>query len=214
MALAMIEGAEHDGLLAPGDDRRRVHRREHRAGARTRLPREGLSDSQIVIADCFSEERLQLMRALGAELDVIPGVEGPGRVTAQDIANMVERAAELAHEPETYATDQFNNPYTIPGHREQLGREVWEQQQGAWTGVLPGHRHRELADRRLGGAEGTGRAAVRIVGSRARELRLRSPAARAGRSRCRAGAGLCAASVRLGRMSTRCGRSMTTRRSP
>ena len=36
------------------------------------------------------------MRALGAELDVIPSVEGRPNVTAQDIQNMVARAAELA----------------------------------------------------------------------------------------------------------------------
>jgi len=44
-----------------------------------------------VISECFSEERLRLMRPLGAELDVIEAVEGPGRVTAKDIHNMVER---------------------------------------------------------------------------------------------------------------------------
>src|SRR5205814_841324 len=48
----------------------------------------------IVIADCFTEERFQLMRALGAELDVVKSVEGRPRVTPQDIRNMVERAAE------------------------------------------------------------------------------------------------------------------------
>ncbi|MDQ2911549.1 MAG: pyridoxal-phosphate dependent enzyme, partial [Actinomycetota bacterium] len=73
----------------------------------------------------------QLMRALGAELDVIPAVEERGRVTAQDIRNMVERAAELAREPGMYATDQFNNPYVVPGHRDMLGREIWEQTGGA-----------------------------------------------------------------------------------
>ena len=42
MALAMIEGAERDGLHLARRDRRRVHRRQHRACARARLPREGL----------------------------------------------------------------------------------------------------------------------------------------------------------------------------
>src|SRR6478672_11237482 len=74
---------------------------------------------------------MQLMRALGAELEVIPAVEARGLVTAQDVRNMVERAGELAREPGTYATDQFNNPYVIPGHRDMLGREIWEQTGGA-----------------------------------------------------------------------------------
>ncbi len=67
----------------------------------------------IVMADCFTEERFQLMRALGAEIDVVPSVEGAPKVTAQDIDNMVARAAEIAAQPGHYATDQFNNPYVV-----------------------------------------------------------------------------------------------------
>ena len=137
MALAMIEGAERDGLLEPG-----MTVVEYTGGstgpALALVCRAKGYRLRIVIADCFSEERLQLMRALGAELDVIPGVEGPGRVTAQDIANMIDRAAELAREPGTYATDQFNNPYTVPGHRAHLGREIWEQTGGRVTGFCQG----------------------------------------------------------------------------
>jgi len=126
MALSMIEGAERDARIAPG-----TTVVEYTGGstgpALALVCRAKDYPARIVISACFSEERLQLMRALGAELEVIPAVDGPGRVTAQDIHNMVERAAELASEPGTYATDQFNNPYVVPGHREQLGREIWEQ---------------------------------------------------------------------------------------
>jgi cysteine synthase A len=90
------------------------------------------------MADCFTEERSQLMRALGAEVDLIPSVEGPPKVTAQDIANMVARAAELAAEPGHYATDQFNNPYVIPDHRDRLGAEIWEQTAGRVTAFCQG----------------------------------------------------------------------------
>ena len=45
---------------------------------------------------------------------------------SQDIHNMVARAQEFAEHAGCYATDQFNNPYIVPGHREQLGREIWE----------------------------------------------------------------------------------------
>jgi cysteine synthase A len=91
-----------------------------------------------VIADCFTEERFQLMRALGAELDVVPSVEGRPKVTAQDIRNMVERAAELAARPGHYATDQFNNRYIIPDHRDRLGREIWDQSDGRVTAFCQG----------------------------------------------------------------------------
>jgi len=137
MARAMIEGAERDGLISPGDTIV-----EYTGGstgpALALVCRAKGYRALIVIADCFTEERFQLMRALGAELDVIPSVEGRPRVTSQDIDNMVARAAELAALPGHYATDQFNNPYIIPDHRENLGREIWEQTGGGVTAFCQG----------------------------------------------------------------------------
>ncbi|HEY8647378.1 MAG TPA: cysteine synthase family protein [Gaiellaceae bacterium] len=137
MGLSMIEGAEGDGLVEPG-----TTIVEYTGGstgpALALVCRAKGYRARIVISECFSEERMQLMRALGAELDVIPAVEERGRVTAQDIRNMVERAAELAREPGTYATDQFNNPYVVPGHRDMLGREIWEQTGGEVTAFCHG----------------------------------------------------------------------------
>jgi cysteine synthase A len=137
MGLSMIEGAERDGLIEPG-----TTIVEYTGGstgpALALVCRAKGYRARIVISECFSEERMQLMRALGAELELIPAVEERGRVTAQDIRNMVERAAELAREPGTYATDQFNNPYIIPGHRDMLGREIWEQTEGEVTAFCHG----------------------------------------------------------------------------
>jgi cysteine synthase len=137
MALSMIEGAERDGLISPGDTVV-----EYTGGstgpALALVCRAKGYRPLIVIADCFTEERLQLMRALGAELDVIPSVEGPPKVTPQDIQNMVARAAELADQTGHYATDQFNNPYIAPGHRERLAREIWEQTDGRVTAFCHG----------------------------------------------------------------------------
>ena len=137
MALAMVEGAERDGLIAPGDTVV-----EYTGGstgpALALVCRAKGYRALIVIADCFTEERIQLMRALGADIDLIPSVEGPPKVTPQDIDNMVARAAELAAKPGHYATDQFNNPYIIPHHRDRLGREIWEQAEGRVTAFCQG----------------------------------------------------------------------------
>jgi cysteine synthase len=137
MALAMIEGAERERLIEPG-----TTIVEYTGGstgpALALVCRAKGYRAKIVISECFSEERLQLMRALGAELDVIEAVEGRGRVTTEDIHNMVERAGQLAREPGMYATDQFNNPFVIPGHRDMLGREIWEQTEGRITGFCHG----------------------------------------------------------------------------
>jgi cysteine synthase len=137
MALSMIEGAERDGLIEP-----ETTVVEYTGGstgpALALVCRAKGYRLRIVISDCFTEERFQLMRALGAELEVIESVEGRGRVTAEDIRRMVERAGELAQEPGHYATDQFNNPYVIPGHRDMLGREIWEQTDGRVTAFCQG----------------------------------------------------------------------------
>jgi cysteine synthase len=137
MALAMIEGAERDGLLSPGDTVV-----EYTGGstgpALALVCRAKGYRATIVMADCFTEERSQLMRALGAEVDLIRSVEGPPKVTPQDIANMVARAGELAEQPGHYATDQFNNPYVIPNHRDRLGAEIWEQSGGRVTAFCQG----------------------------------------------------------------------------
>jgi cysteine synthase len=137
MALSMIEGAERDGLIDAGTTI--VEYTGGSTGPALALVCGAKGYRlRIVISDCFTEERFQLMRALGAGLEVIPAVEGRGRVTAQDIENMVARAAEIAQEPGVYATDQFNNPYVMPGHREHLGREIWEQTDGRVTGFAHG----------------------------------------------------------------------------
>jgi cysteine synthase A len=137
MALAMIEGAERDGLIAPGDTIV-----EYTGGstgpALALVCRAKGYRTLIVIADCYTEERFQLMWALGAELEVVESIEGRPKVTPKDIENMVARAKELAHGPGRYATDQFNNPYIIPGHRDFLGREIWEQTGGRVSAFCQG----------------------------------------------------------------------------
>ncbi len=137
MALAMIEGAERDGLIAEGDTV--VEYTGGSTGPALALVCQAKGYVPlIVMADCFTQERFQLMRALGADIDVVESVEGPPNITAQDIHNMVARAEELAARPRCHATDQFNNPYIVPGHRDHLGREIWEQTGGRVTAFCHG----------------------------------------------------------------------------
>jgi cysteine synthase A len=67
MGLSMIEGAERDGLIEPG-----TTVVEYTGGstgpALALVCRAKGYRARIVISECFSEERMQLMRALGAEL--------------------------------------------------------------------------------------------------------------------------------------------------
>ena len=137
MALAMIEGAERDGLISPGDTIVEFTGGSTGPALALVCAAKGYRPL-IVMADCFTEERFQLTRALGGEVDVVPSVEGRPKVTPKDVENMVARAAEHAERPGHYWTDQFTNPYTIPGHRDQLGREIWEQTEGRVTGFCQG----------------------------------------------------------------------------
>ena len=207
MALAMIEGAERDELISAGDTI--VEYTGGSTGPALALVCQAKGyRALIVMADCFTEERFQLMRALGAEIDVIPSVEGPPKVTAKDIDNMVERAAELASAPGHYATDQFNNPYVVAGHREQLGREIWEQSEGRVTAFCHGM---GTASSVMGVSEALRPHGV-FIQAHDRRGRRRSAAASAARFSSRGGPAL---SCRIGirSRSTTSSRSTTTRRS-
>jgi len=81
----------------------------------------------IVTSDAFSREKLDQMRALGAELTLVPS-EG-GLTTKKLILDMIEKARELSSEPDTYWTDQLNNHDTIAGYFP-LGEEIWAETDG------------------------------------------------------------------------------------
>jgi cysteine synthase len=129
MALAMVEGAERDGLLEPGT--KVVEYTGGSTGPALALVCAAKGYPVLIVAvSCFTEERFRLMRALGAELEILAAAEGPGRVTAQDVQAMVTRAREIAAQPGHYATDQFRNPYIVARLRDTLGAEIWEQTNG------------------------------------------------------------------------------------
>jgi cysteine synthase A len=133
----MVEGAERDGLISPGDTVV-----EYTGGstgpALAMVCRAKGYRCLIVMADCFTEERFQLIRSLGGKIEETRSIYGRPKVTAQDIEAMVERAAELADQPGHYGTDQFRNPYIIPDHRDRLGGEIWEQTGGRVTAFCHG----------------------------------------------------------------------------
>jgi len=63
--------------------------------------------AHFVSSDAFSKEKLQTMRAFGADLEIVPSENGA--ITARLIDTMIERARELSKQPNTFWTDQFNN---------------------------------------------------------------------------------------------------------
>jgi cysteine synthase A len=126
MAQAVIERAETDGRLKPGDTVVEYTGGSTGASLALACAAKGYR-LKIVSSDAFSREKLDQMAALGAELTLVPS-EG-GLTTKKLILDMIEAARELSREPRTYWTDQLNNRDSIAGYY-RLGEEIWSQTKG------------------------------------------------------------------------------------
>ena len=126
MARAVIAKAEEDGRLKPGDTVI-----EYTGGSTgTSLALVCAAKGyriRIVSSDAFSQEKLDHMAALGAELTIVPS-EG-GLSTQKLFLDMIETARRLSQEPHTYWVDQLNNHDTIAGYNA-MGEEIWSQTSG------------------------------------------------------------------------------------
>jgi cysteine synthase A len=126
MAQAVIAQAEVTGRLKPGDTV--VEYTGGSTGASLALVCAARGYRlRIVTSDAFSQEKLDHMRALGAELTLVQS-EG-GLTTKGLILEMIEAARKLSREPHTYWIDQLNNHDTIAGYHA-LGEEIWSQTEG------------------------------------------------------------------------------------
>jgi cysteine synthase A len=149
MALAMIEGAERDGLIAPGDTIVEFTGGSTGPALALVCTAKGYRPL-IVMADCFTEERFQLTRALGGDVDVVPSVEGRPKVTPKDIENMVARAAELAERPGHYWTDLRHDGPSLArrGHlRGHLDRRERRRRASPRRAPRPGRGDRDAGGR-------------------------------------------------------------------
>ncbi len=122
MALAMIEGAERRGVLAPGQTVVEYTGGSTGSSLAFVCAVKGYP-LRIVSSNAFAAEKLRTMAAFGAELEIIDSPEGihPGL-----IGQMMGRAKEIVAETGGYATDQFNNRDALDGYRE-IGTEVLVQ---------------------------------------------------------------------------------------
>jgi len=127
MALAMIEGAERDGLISRGDTV--VEYTGGSTGASLALVCAAKGYRlKIVVSDAASQEKRDQMAALGAELTLVPN-ETPGRTSKKLILDLIETARRFSEEPKTYWTDQLKNPDNVAGYHP-LGEEIWQQTNG------------------------------------------------------------------------------------
>lgn len=113
MALSMIRGAITRGRLGPGG--RVVEYTGGSTGSSLAMVCAALGyRAHFVSSDAFAREKLQTMRAFGARVEVLPS-DG-GKITPALIQAIVARARELSAEPDTFWTDQFNNPDNPAGY--------------------------------------------------------------------------------------------------
>jgi len=123
MALAMIEGAERKGRLKRG-----MRVVEYTGGST------GSSLAMVcamkgyefhpLSSDAFATEKLDTMRAFGADLELLPS-DG-GKVTPALFDRFKARIAELTRDASTFWTDQFNNTDALAGYAN-IGHELVEQ---------------------------------------------------------------------------------------
>jgi cysteine synthase A len=138
MALSMIEGAESRGELKPGGTVVEYTGGSTGGSLAMVCAMKGYK-AHFVSSDAFSKEKLQTMKAFGAELELIPSVNG--RITAPLFPAMIERAKELSKAPNTFWTDQFNNTDNRKAYHkmareiiDELGNNIDEFIMGVGTG--------------------------------------------------------------------------------
>lgn len=122
VALAMLEAAERDGKL--NEDSVITEPSSGNTGIGLALVGRLMGYRvRIVMPEGMSEERKKLIKALGAELVLIPDEEG--------IAGAVSRVGQMAAEdPHVFVPQQFENPENPRVHYEQTARELWRQMGG------------------------------------------------------------------------------------
>jgi cysteine synthase A len=118
IALAMIEAAERDGKLKPGDTLIEPTSGNTGIGLAMVAAAKGYR-AILVMPDTMSLERRNLLRAYGAELVLTPGSEG--------MRGAIRKAEELAAEHGYFMPQQFKNEANPEIHRLTTGREIVEQ---------------------------------------------------------------------------------------
>ncbi len=85
----------------------------------------------LFVPERFSEEKVMIMRALGAEVVRTPEAEG--------MSGAISRANELAaSNPKAFMAAQFENPANPDYHYETTAREIFEQMDGRIDGLALG----------------------------------------------------------------------------
>src|SRR3954466_3297536 len=133
VALRMIEAAERDGLLRPGGTI--VEPTSGNTGTGLAIAARLKGYRVIaVMPDKMSREKIDLLRAYGAEVVVAPTEAAP-----DSPASYYRVADRLTAEiPGAFQPNQYANPANPEAHYRSTGPEIWEQTAGRITHLVAG----------------------------------------------------------------------------
>jgi len=131
-AKGLIEQAERDGLLSPGQTVVELTSGNMGAGLAIVCAIKGYP-FVAVMSKGNSPERARMMFALGAEVVLVDQLAGsvPGEVTGGDLALVEEAARRVTAERDAFRADQFHRDGAWAAHYQTTGPEIWEQSGGA-----------------------------------------------------------------------------------
>ncbi len=133
VAVAMIEAAERDGLLRPGGTI--VEPTSGNTGTGLAIAARLKGYRVIaVMPDKMSREKIDLLRAYGAEVVVAPTEVPPE--SPESYYRVAERLAEEI--PGAFQPNQYANAANPAAHYASTGPELWEQSGGAITHLVVG----------------------------------------------------------------------------
>jgi cystathionine beta-synthase len=132
-AIAMVEAAERAGLLRPGGTIVEPTSGNTGVGLAIVAARRRYR-CIFVMPDKMSREKMDLLRAYGAEVVVCPTAVAPDHPDSY-----YSVAARLAAEiPGAFQPDQYHNPENPRAHERTTGPEIWRQTAGRVTHVVAG----------------------------------------------------------------------------